>query len=158
MSRRFDESYFLWLCGRVGCRSDSRDAGVLRLLHNREFYSLVPHDDNRATDGLNLRREFDARLSNAPRVLEMMIALAERMAYQCMDSSNTSTRLFWMMVANMGLTPGNAGNKYIIATFLERVYLANGVGGLFPLRNPVQNQTEVEIWYQMMAYLEERRL
>jgi hypothetical protein len=31
-----------------------------------------------------------------------------------------------------------------------------GNGGLFPLNEPNEDQRDVEVWYQMMAYLQER--
>ena len=40
----------------------------------------------------------------------------------------------------------------IIDTFLDRDYEANGDGGLFPLLAPQEDQTEVELWYQLSAY------
>ena len=39
--------------------------------------------------------------------------------------------------------------------FINRQYEANGEGGLFPLKGVCEDQREVEIWYQMNAYLYE---
>ena len=36
-----------------------------------------------------------------------------------------------------------------------RTYGRNGYGGLFPLHKATSDQTKVEIWYQMAAYLSE---
>jgi len=36
-----------------------------------------------------------------------------------------------------------------------RDYHADGRGGFFPLTNPDTDQTKVEIWYQMNAYVTE---
>ena len=42
-----------------------------------------------------------------------------------------------------------------LSNFMERTYTRNGYGGLFPLTKSKENQRNVEIWYQMSAYLEE---
>ena len=34
-----------------------------------------------------------------------------------------------------------------------RTYNYDGSGGLFPLREPVGDQRDVELWYQLCAYL-----
>ena len=39
---------------------------------------------------------------------------------------------------------------------LDRTYDWDGVGSLFPVRDSVNDMREIEIWYQMMAYLNER--
>jgi len=36
-----------------------------------------------------------------------------------------------------------------------RRYSKTGKGGLFPLKHPKKDQTEVEIWYQMQQYVME---
>jgi hypothetical protein len=36
-----------------------------------------------------------------------------------------------------------------------RTYEPNGVGGFFPLENPNEDQREVELWYQMSAYVDD---
>jgi hypothetical protein len=37
-----------------------------------------------------------------------------------------------------------------------RTYNFNGRGGIFPLRRPRQDQRDVELWYQLNAYIIER--
>ncbi len=70
----------------------------------------------------------------------------------------------WNLVKNLELdrfegktTPEH---RVIIDGILEqliwRLYDTNGVGGFFPLAWPQQDQTKVEIWYQMAAYLNEQ--
>ena len=54
----------------------------------------------------------------------------------------------------------NAGPFLINEAFQminERSYAFDGYGGLFPLRKPHQDQRNIEIWYQMQAYLMENR-
>ena len=67
---------------------------------------------------------------------------------------------------NLGLVPfddesyvdldGQTYVERIIDDFVKREYDFNGVGGIFPLKHAEQDQRDVEIWYQMSAYLYER--
>ena len=43
----------------------------------------------------------------------------------------------------------------VLETVIWRNYQANGHGGLFPLKNAKRDQTKVEIWYQLAAYLQQ---
>ena len=45
-----------------------------------------------------------------------------------------------------------------VDVFLDRAYSPDGTGGLFPLHEPDEDQRQVELWYQMSAYLLERVL
>lgn len=46
--------------------------------------------------------------------------------------------------------------QYRLNVINKRLYNEDGTGGgLFPLRHATQDQREVELWYQMMAYLTE---
>jgi hypothetical protein len=74
---------------------------------------------------------------------------------------------FWDIVNNLHLekyTDNNytrSSEKQVatrIDRFINRTYRPNGQGGLFPLIKPHEDQTKVEIWYQMSAYLMENNL
>ena len=43
----------------------------------------------------------------------------------------------------------------ILDTLIWRTYEYDGIGGFFPLTNAEEDQTKVEIWYQMAAYINE---
>jgi hypothetical protein len=45
----------------------------------------------------------------------------------------------------------------VLDTVIWRTYEINGWGGFFPLTLSDEDQTKVEIWYQMAAYVEENR-
>lgn len=42
-----------------------------------------------------------------------------------------------------------------IETLMFRTYGPDGKGGFFPLSHPKEDQTKIEIWYQMSAYINE---
>lgn len=167
MSNRHD--YFEWLCHLV------RGEGHFCLLHTLfsiSFFSIVPHDENRAQDGLWLRWEFarDMQEDIPCTVLEMLIMLAKRVAYELQDSVNErdTGEIFWEMMHNIGLDSldddcfHEVEGRYIVEEtvrkVLDRTYRRNGDGGLFPLRKTTFDQREVELWYQAQAYICENYL
>lgn len=155
-------------------------------LHHKQFVSYVDHDENRAFDGIELRDEFleENRIGHMDwggmdidlpcSVLEMMIALARRMDFETSDPYEDETLgvydktafWFWEMVNNLGLMEVDDdaysekwARSYVDAavdTLVERRYSYSGDGGLFPLDYPEEDQRDIEIWYQMSAYLAER--
>lgn len=168
------EEYFRWLCDQMNANE-----GYLLLakdLHEMEFLANVPHDENRAEDGIALRfeffelyPEFEGEALDGPcSMLEMLVALARRMNFILMDSDRPkelSARYFWVMIENAGLLPFSdekyvaLGGYYRVEEILwkinDRNYDPDGQGGYFPLRNPAEDQRTVELWYQMHAYINE---
>lgn len=171
MDRR--EAYLQWLCARVDAGGDLPEDSymmLMRELHKRIFVSAVPNDDNRASDGLGLRELYGWGDASPCSVLEMLVALADRMAYQMADYETygdlTSVQYFWCLIRNLGLEGytdaemlepwASAKVHGIIDRLLDRTYASDGTGGLFPLEEPKEDQRKVEIWYQMQAYLMEK--
>ena len=158
-------NYFNWLCETVGCKTKPGWNKVLELLHNEDFVSLVPNDDNRVADGIELRDYyFDhdglSVMVGPCSLLEMIVGLAIRIADILFDpmweEAPNIHHAFWEMINNLGLYPGSSENKKIVDNLVNRNYEEDGRGGLFPLNLPVEDQRKLEIWYQMMSYLGER--
>ena len=164
--------YFNYLCRLVGGGKDY--SKLLSKLHEIEFYSLIPNDDNRGEDGKQLRNNYineegpQALLLsdlNECTVLEMFIGLSFRLEFESMSSQweKTPKEWFWILLDNIGLKSYNdifyeqvnAQNEIteIVSIFLDRQYKRDGNGGLFPLKNPRKDQRRIEIWYQMSAYI-----
>lgn len=142
-------------------------------LHSTEFTFTIRLDENRAMDGIDLRRRFALLqecedivdyLDGPCSVLEMMIALSIRIEESIMDDPNIGDRTgqwFWGMIVNLGL--GSMSDSRfdkrvvddILTRFLNRDYEPNGKGGLFTVRHCRQDLRDVEIWYQMSWYLDE---
>jgi len=143
----------------------------------------VPNDDNRALDGVKLREQFQTELvdegffddemdfenfvqnhdfnTKPCSLLEMLIALAQRMDFILLDDDRILTNVpkwFWKFIDNLGLKPTANLDKLnlIVESFLEREYEKNGAGGLFPIPDTTKDQRRVEIWYQMMEYIKSR--
>ena len=171
---RINDDYFDWLCEVVDSKRFSKQVSYRKLLmhlHNIEFTWFIPYDDNRADDGIMLRRKYalarhDEELSDyisGPcSVLEMMAALAIRCEESIMDDTlfgNRTGQWFWGMIRNLGLSPMNDSNfdaefvDDVIARFLNREYEPDGKGGLFTIKNCDHDLRTVEIWRQLSWYL-----
>jgi hypothetical protein len=170
---RINDDYFEWLCELIDNKRFSKHTSYRKLLmhlHNIEFTWFVPHDDNRADDGIQLRRGFaldhnDVTLSSYIHgpcsVLEMMVALAVR-CETIMDDTlygNRTGQWFWGMVHNLGLSPmrdDTFDSEFVddaVARLLNREYEPDGRGGLFTVRHCTQDLRTVEIWCQLSWYL-----
>lgn len=174
----FLEDYFTWLCGLVCDETESNYISLLSCLFKEEFYSILGNDDDRGADGKVLRSEFgnaagydeddvEDYISGPCRMLEMLIGLARRMAFDTAENKHhdKSVKWFWELISNLGLD-GLTDDKFFqlggndivrkkIRKLLDRKYSKKGKGGLFPLKKTEIDQRKVEIWYQMSAYLAE---
>jgi len=172
MDEPVEELYFNWLYHKVASVDVPTPSltfyTLLRDLHSIEFLWYIQGDDNRAQDGLDIRKEFlrnllvdtdDSWIHFDCSILEFLIGLSRRAEF---NTSMTAREWFWIFLENLGLSSLNDARLEIskkvyktIDIFLTRTYQENGQGGLFPLKNPIQNQQEVEIWYQFHAYIYE---
>lgn len=172
---RIERDYFDWMydlvCGhRYGKRTSFRQ--LLLYLHEVEFKDFIPNDSNRGEDGVDLRYRYayendldcdiDLYLTGPCTVLEMMIALAIRCEESIMDDpavGNRTAQWFWKMIVNLGLgdqMDGRFDVDYVwevVEIFLNREYEPNGRGGLFYIKNTTEDLRNVEIWVQMLWYL-----
>lgn len=168
--------YFNWLyteaCGDKYADQISYKK-LLMHLHNKPFRYLIPRDENRAEDGIDLRRRFayeytyiddaDEYLTDPCSVLEMILALAIRCEETIMDDANIGDRTkqwFWGMLTSLGLgsmTDELYDKEYVenvLERFLNRDYELNGKGGLFTIKNCEEDLRDIEIWVQLLWYLD----
>jgi len=164
--------YFHYLCEIV--RGPREYTHLLEYLHGFGFYSLVPNDDNRGSDGEQLRENFideegptgAPSLPNGPcTLLEMLIGVAYRLEFELLGGhfERSVGEWFFVLLDNLGLsgyddkTFSRLGSieeiNIIVENLLERKYSPDGEGGLFPLKNSKKDQRRVEIWYQMNAWV-----
>lgn len=165
-------AYFHWLESQV--REEGHQThtytDLLGLMHAKEFVWLVPNDDNRIVDGSDLRREF-LQEAGAPddlspesfgpvSILEVLIGMSRRFAFVAEGDAEVWA---WQFLVNLELDkmsdPLSRSKAAKADDMLERViwrtYNPDGSGGFFPLTRPEEDQTQVELWYQMCAYAEE---
>lgn len=167
----YQKRYLQWLYRFLG--NYSGYSKLLDYLYQVDFVWIIPMDENRAKDGLNLRSRFcdlyslnDIQMreifSSKPcSMLEMMIALAIRIEDDFMgtENSNNTSKWFWSMIFSMGLQ-FNKDESFsaekidsIILRFIEHRYGADGRGSLFHV--PMQNVDfrHLQIWDQMNYWL-----
>jgi hypothetical protein len=170
MNEPIEEIYFNWLYSKVASVAVPTPSltfwTLLRDLHSVEFVWLVPNDDNRAQDGLDIRKEFlrqshfeqdPAWMNIGCSVLEMLIAFARRAEFQ---TDIPARDWFWRFMENLNLDYMNDAATDIsrivgdtIDRLVWRTYRRDGSGGLFPLRKSDNDQRKIEIWYQFCEYL-----
>lgn len=164
---RWVKAYFHWLVEQIRHEGPKTYWDILWVMHEKDFVFIVPRDDNRLVDGLELRPEFliqsDAPPSIKPElfgqcsVLEVMIALSRRMSFVAGEDAEGWA---WVMMSNLGfdkfsdpLGPRKRQRSHeILNNLVWRHYQSDGSGGFFPLAWPETDQTTTELWYQMQAY------
>lgn len=156
------DDYFHELCNMVLARdTDVSYEKLMRELFDREFRWVHPMDANRASDGLAIRSIYLDHYDAPCNWLEMLIGLSRRMEFV---QGGDETYWFWEIIQNMELD--TVKDQEIFRTSIDfirntlaivenRTYSKDGYGGLFPLRHPREDQRDVEIWYQMQAWLME---
>lgn len=128
------------------------------------YVPTIPNDQNRCQDGMDLRQRYGRETGNGLppigtcRMLEFLIGMAIRLNEIDYDPTMPDKvgPWFWILLDNLGII--EADDPWI-EDMLERLntrdYSFDGHGGLFPLRNPREDQRNIEVWYQMQAYLME---
>jgi hypothetical protein len=166
MIRQIDHDYYEWLISQIAVPNNKSYNDLFERMHNSEFVWTVPRDDNRVQDGLDLRgqylNEFGRRGSRlnlgGVTLLEILISLSRRVAF---TAGGNEREWAWRLLENLHL---NKASDPLIGKKAERVeetlyalvwrtYQWDGQGGFFPLKHAVEDQTKVEIWYQMNAYV-----
>jgi hypothetical protein len=161
---QIEHDYFQWLISQVHIGNSNSYNGLFQRMHELEFVWFVPNDDNRVQDGLDLRAEFlngaRYRFEQGVSVLEILIALSRRTAF---TAGGTPEMWAWHLIENLGLKKASdpltrakaARIDDTLQALIWRTYERDGQGGFFPLRDSHEDQTKVEIWYQMNAYVNE---
>lgn len=172
MSNSLTENYLRWLESQI--RDEHGNANktywdLMRLMFEKEFVWSVPHDDNRVADGLDLRADFcydhnmpinSLSYMGPASFLEVLVALSRRMAFAAGGHPHGWA---WHFLSNLELhrMPDPLSNRkakqanVIMDVCMHRTYSPDGVGGFFPLAWSDDDQTQIELWYQMAAYINE---
>lgn len=174
-----DERYLSWLYGQVAnvkTRVRARThRSLFKQMHRTIFVAIVSHDENRIADARDLRYEFlseaedlqgDLEWMRSPcTMLELLMILSRCLAFEMDDKTEP---WFWHLIETLDLEHFNDHEYHLhpdqveeaVSRILDRViwrqYRPDGHGGLFPLRNPQNDQRKVELWYQLNAYLLEQ--
>jgi hypothetical protein len=156
--------YFNWLVAQIHTPPRRTYNELFSRMHNVEFVWLVPNDDNRIADGMELREEFLYQSGNREvrlewvTFLEVLVALSRRVAF---IAGGDAESWAWRLIKNINLNKchdpiAEKNVKKIdenLYALVWRTYQPSGRGGFFPLRYPVKDQRKLEIWDQMNAYI-----
>lgn len=175
MNEPLDELYITWLYRQVGSTRFKNPArtywSLVRQLYRKEFVWFIPNDDNRVEDCLELRQEFinTERIEDPdsdwfyldPSMLELLLVLSRALSF---EAEGEARDWFWRLIENVVHKPYSDADPlpqeefdYIFDLVILRLYNRNGSGGgLFPLRRATKDQRNVELWYQLNAYLLEQ--
>lgn len=181
-----NDLYFEWITSLVFPDQNSKCSYIrlLEELNNIQFNYTNPFDENRDTDGKDLRTHFAYRANISTdvirenvvnnehcSVLEMMIALSFKIENELMSDLSYGDRTavwFMLMLDNLGLSyytdqhwtygVSDIQVQNIIQRFLNRDILPNGDGGLFVLKKPYDDMRNVDIWTQANWYISETYL
>lgn len=168
--------YFDWMYDLVCGDRFAEDISyrkLLKHLNDTEFIYFLSMDSNRAADGTDLRYRYLYETGNNDgfrkqkdkpcSVLEMMVALAIRCEETIMDNPAIGDRTrewFWGMIRSLGLN-AMRDDRYdcdyveeVLTNFLYRKYSPDGRGGLFVIPNCDRDLRKVEIWVQLLWYLD----
>ena len=171
---RLPEAYLEWLEPQLRDENNGKSYSDLIILMFQTEFPLevaraVPNDDNRLADGMELRSEFsrefrvkyeDLLAMGPASFLEVLIGLSRRLEFA---AGGSAPGWAWQLVCNLELhrmsNPlSEAKQRHvrdILETVIHRKYRPDGQGGFFPLAFPDEDQTRIEIWYQLHAFLEE---
>ena len=173
-------AYFMWLFSSVN--SEKYYMKLSRLLDNRPFRWIIHNDGNREQDAIREReifvdtvdhgygrREVDELMESTITVFEVTVALCKRMDFELDDLVSGPRVHVWFAELLNNLELGYLVDANfradtllieeideILDRLLDRTYDYNGNGSFFPLKKrPEQHMANIEMWYQMMLYLDE---
>lgn len=164
------KGYFKWLLKEINI-SNTGYEDLFWHLYGRPFTWSIDRDENRAADGIALRRRYlndggalqESEFNSPCSVLEMLIALSIRCDREIMGEPDVDAgdRLFWAMIENLRLDVyddsyfEDEAVDEILDIWLMRRFDQHGNGGPFPVKKVVRNQKKIEIWSQMNDFLNE---
>ena len=144
---------------------------LIDFLNKIPFIWTIEMDQNRASDGLYLRkmyyedRYFDENFmfGRDVSVLEVLVALAIRMDNEYVGDPGEPNPgiIFLEFLENLGLDSCVNANfscekcEKIIEIWLKRRFNSRGIGSIFPIKKPKRDQRRIEIWSQMQEYIME---
>lgn len=173
LNARMLDDYYNYILNIVdfGLPEHRKYSKLMYELNNIEFTWVLPMDENRDMDAIELRRSFlidngydEFRdLWDTPRsVLEVLIAFSKRIEIEITGEPGEDClgRWFWVMLKNLDVLMVDRRFdirvlRSNIDVWLLREFDESGRGSIFPLKNWRNDQRKTDMWYQMHAYIHE---
>jgi hypothetical protein len=166
------EDYLRWLEPQLRDEHGNPDRtywDLLNAMFEKKFEWVLPMDENRMVDGLDLRTEYIHEAHIRPTsmrslgpcsFLEVLIGLSRHMSFL---AGGSAPGWAWHLLGNLELhrmwdplsRPKYNKAQEIMDTVIFRKYSPDGTGGFFPLAWPEEDMTQIELWYQMNSYVGE---
>lgn len=173
------ESYLNWLRTIGGADNNEFHNSyniLFKVMHEIPFNVIIERDNNRLSDAKKLRDDFkddtcyaiyDCIDEMPVTFLEVVISLALRMEFIISSSEDIdeTSKWVWVLLNNLNLiwyddTTWDDNKEmevyYICQRVINREYESNGQGGFFPLEDSKDDQRNVELWYQLNYFLNEK--
>lgn len=164
--------YLIWRCHLEKKTYYSR---LFEILHNIEFIYIIDRDDNRVSDGMDLRNNYYFPPCYGPElkydfmnhwcsVLEVLIGLSIRVDDEIIGDpfEEHPEEFFIEMIKNLKLDKFKDNINYkeediikIVDRWLNREFNMDGRGSPFPLKYDFRDQRKLEIWDQVNSYINE---
>ena len=162
------DGYFFWLVDKISNGEVGHDRmAMLKQLYFWPCYYSIPNDGHRYEEAMNLRERYTYETGNiccyegTCNVLELLVSLAKMVSEDVLGTfyhKNRTYEWFWMMIENLGLEYVDDGlRREIVRKWVERDFDFDGYGSPFPLKNPPEDQRNVEIWKQICNYIFENQ-
>lgn len=173
-----ESDYFIWLCEMVcvdGRYTDESYWILAKQLWDIDYEWIMEQDENRSKSVSILRHRYLAEggkewHDEIPSVLEVLIMLSDAIFDMLdeLDGEDRRPMYFWEMIDNLGLIDFTDNRfrqlpdrnswdfrriRQRIDVWLDRRFDYDGTGSPFPLQKPREDQRNVELWYQMNAYI-----
>ena len=163
--------YYIWLINMIDFENGHENCSkLLQYLHSKEYIWKEWLDENRAEDGLALRARFEkdtdyldySPLEKPCSVLEMMVAFAERIDRDVMDSEYGTPYWFWIMIENLGLkdcTDDVFDAKkvnLVLDSWLNGLTKNNLKSGIFTIKSGKKPDSSEDEWFRMQRWISER--
>lgn len=175
----FRDGYQGWL--RDILNIDNRYNILFDQLYNKSFEYVLANDGNRESDARHLREDYAYKHNRLFRdewvlwpasVMEILASLSFNMVDSVCDFPGDfdASVAFWIMMENLGLD-SFTDDIYVIESgfdgfdrtrknvdrivnkWLYRRFTKTGKGSPFPRKRGVEDQRNVEIWYQLNGYV-----
>jgi hypothetical protein len=173
--RNEEADYLTWLVKKMNVVPNKNYGMLLRELYRWEFYSIVPRDEDRGSDGIALRGVwaneigYDENIDfGPPRVLETFIGIALRIEDKIfggpwMDEWDYK-RIFWDLINNLGLIEYDGvlnSDDYdrvggVLDAFLSKKGNCDTFPNIFVFQDPPITLRKLNIWSQIGVYIGEK--
>ena len=166
-------AYTFWLLSSLMCDEDDNTYYFLALVLNSiEFYYTMPEDENRALDGISLRKSYSNNteddifevMSCGCTALELLVALSMHMNQITYYPGDNESAWFWIMLENLDIKISDKdwpkqGSLDIIKSNLsrwfDRKFTKKGKGSPFPMKKCQEDLRHVNMWDHMQWYIGE---